>query len=63
MLDNSEFISFLKAVFYFIELVMYKPICNSLIRDCPSNDQKCDNKDNLLSWNYTTLMKMTVKKC
>ena len=48
-----EFISFLQAIFFFIELVIYKHICNALIRDCPSNDKKWDSKDNLLSWNDT----------
>ena len=44
----TEFVSFLQAAFSFIELVIYKRICNALISDCPSNDQKCDNKDNLV---------------
>ena len=44
----AEFVSFLQAAFSFIELVIYKRICNALISDCPSNNQKCDNKDNLV---------------
>ena len=44
----AEFVSFLQAAFFFIELVIYKRICNALISDCPSNNQKCDNKDNLV---------------
>ena len=44
----AEFDSFLQAVFFFIELVIYKRICNALISDYPSNDHKCDNKDNLV---------------
>ena len=34
-----EFVSFLQAVFFFIELVIYKRIWNNLISDYPSNDQ------------------------
>ena len=41
MLDETpEFISFLQAVFFFIELVICESICNAIIRDCPSSDQK-----------------------
>ena len=35
-----EIVSFLQAVFFLIESVVYKRICNVLISDCPSNDQK-----------------------
>ena len=45
------FVSFLQAVFFFIELVIYKRICNALSSDYPSDDQKWNNKDNLLLWN------------
>ena len=34
------FVSFLEAVFFFIEFVIYKHTCNALISDCPNNDQK-----------------------
>ena len=44
-----EFASFLQAVFLFIQLVIYMRICNTLISDCPSNDQKSDSKGNLFS--------------
>ena len=40
-----EFFSFLQVVFFFIELVIYKCICNAMISDCPSNDQIGDSKD------------------
>ena len=53
----AEFVSFLQAVFFFIELVIYKRICNALISDCPSNDQKCDNKDNLVLLNYPVVLR------
>ena len=56
MLDGSEFVLFLQVVFFFIELVIYKLICNALICNCPSNDVKRDSKDNLLSWNYTIVL-------
>ena len=32
-----DFVSFLLAVFFCIELVTYKHICKALISDCPSN--------------------------
>ena len=41
----SVFVSFLQAVFFFIELTIYKCICNALSSDCPSDDQKSNNKD------------------
>ena len=34
-----EFVSFLQIVFFFIELVFYKCICNARISDCPPNNQ------------------------
>ena len=50
------FVSFLEAVFFFIEFVIYEHTCNALISDCPNNDQKCDSKGNLLSWNYPIVL-------
>ena len=50
-----EFVSFLQAVFFFIELVIYKRICNALIIDCLSNNQK---------WKaLTTFYNGTVRQC
>ena len=52
-----EFVSVFQAVFSFIELVIYKSICNALTSDCPFNHQKWDSRDNLLSWNYTIVLR------
>ena len=41
-----DFVSFLQAAFFLIELAIYKGICNALTSDCLSNDQKWDSKDN-----------------
>ena len=51
-----EFVSLLEGVFFFIELGMYMCISNTQIRDYPTNDQKWDNKDNFISWKYTTVL-------
>ena len=56
MLDGSKFILQLQGVFFFIELDVYKCISSTLIRNCPSNEQKLDNKDNVLSQNYTMML-------
>ena len=50
-----EFVSFLQAVFFFIELVIYKRICNALIIDCLSNNQKWKE--------LTTFYNGTVQQC
>lgn len=50
---SSEFVSFLQAVFVFIELAIYKHIWNVVISNYLSNDQNWDSEDNLLSWNHT----------
>ena len=52
-----ELVSFLQIVFLFIELVIYKFICNALISDCTFNDQKLNIKGNLSSWNYRTVLR------
>ena len=62
MLDNFWVCLILQVVFSFIESVIYKHICNALISDCPSNDKKLDSKDNLISWNYTTVFWSGSKK-
>ena len=56
---SFEFLSFLQAVFFFIELVVFKRICKTLVYNCTSNDQKWNSKDNLLSWNYTIVLSKT----
>ena len=63
MLDDSEFVSFLQAVvFFIIELVIDKLLYNALICDCPSNDQKLDSEETITEL-YNSVMKTTVKKC
>ena len=58
----SEFVPFLQAVFFFIELVIYKCICNALISDDPSNDQKMRQQRQLIIKElYNNVMKTTVK--
>ena len=61
MLDDSEFVSFLQAVvFFIIELVIDKLLYNALICDCPSNDQKLDSEETITEL-YNSVMKTTVK--
>ena len=45
-----------EAVFFFIELVIYKRICNALSNDFQSNDPKWDIRDILLWCNYTIVL-------
>ena len=51
-----ELFPFLQAVFFFMEFVIYKRICDVLVNDCLSNGEKWDSKDNLLSWNYAIVL-------
>ena len=58
-----EFVSFLQAVFFFIELVIYKRICSAQIIDCLSNNQKWKALTTFIMELYDSVMKMIVKKC
>lgn len=51
-----EFVSFLHVEFSFIELVIHERICNALMSDRLSNDQKLDSKYTLLSGNYAIVL-------
>ena len=53
-----KFVSLLQAVFFFGELVIYKRVCNTLISEHLSNQQR-----QLVIEPYNIVMKTKVKKC
>ena len=49
MLDSFWVCFVLTDCIFFIEVVIYKRVCNAVMSDCPSNDKKYDSKDNWVS--------------
>ena len=54
-----KFVSLLQAVFFFGELVIYKRVCNTLISEHLSNQQR----QLAVIEPYNVMVKTTVKKC